>query len=86
LTYRDAFSNRDRDPYGLTGAPTTRGSAGGAVFDRHATIAVLQPAPRLKNHRRDRSAMRDIVQGEGRRQHGKLGRRRSRFGANGLIL
>src|SRR5262245_23389787 len=58
---RAIFSNRDREPYGLTVAPSARGSdADGAALARHATaaaLAVVQRAPRRRNQRRDRVFM-----------------------------
>src|SRR5207247_10490400 len=54
LKNRVAFSNRERDPYGLTGAPSTRGSDDGPIDrDRQATRAALQAAPSRRNQRRD---------------------------------
>jgi len=56
LKKRDVFSNFDRDPYGLTVAPSARGSAvaGEPAFERQATSAALQAAPRARNARRER--------------------------------
>jgi hypothetical protein len=62
---RAAFSNRDRDPYGLIGAPSARGSTGGALgaFDRQAAIADVTAPPMARNQRRDRGSgmMRTII-------------------------
>jgi hypothetical protein len=56
LKARAVFSNFDRDPYALTGAPSARGSAGAGalLFEVQAATAALQAAPNRKNHRRDR--------------------------------
>ena len=67
LTCRTAFSNRDRDPYGLTALPSALGSGAGApARERQATTAALHAAPRPRNQRRDRVEslyMLDILQG-----------------------
>src|SRR3954451_8018179 len=58
LKKRAVFSNFDRDPYGLTAAPSARGSAAGVVtFERQATSAALHAAPSPRNHRRDRGLL-----------------------------
>ena len=56
---RVAFSNRERDPYGLMPAPSARGSTGGGaagVFDLHAATAAVTAPPMARNQRRDRGS------------------------------
>src|SRR6266568_4438317 len=55
LKNRVAFSNRERMPYALTGAPSALGpeAPGLIVFARQATRAALQPAPSRRNQRLD---------------------------------
>src|SRR5438876_6180274 len=71
LKNRAVFSYFERAPYGLTAAPSDRGSTAGAGpasgFALQATRAALQVAPRLRNQRRDRaeSSMAHMVQGTG---------------------
>jgi hypothetical protein len=55
LKKRDVFSYFERDPYGLTAAPSAFGSTGGAAdFPRHATSAALHAAPSPRKRRRER--------------------------------
>jgi len=57
LKKRAVFSNFDRDPYGLTAAPSALGSAvatAASDLGRQATSAALHAAPRPRNQRRDR--------------------------------
>jgi hypothetical protein len=56
---RTAFSKREREPYGLIGAPRARGSTGGACFERHAASALPSAAPSPRNQRRDRGVVAD---------------------------
>ena len=56
-TNRFAFSNVDRAPYSLTGAPSARGSRAsesGRYFERQATSAALHAAPNEKKRERKR--------------------------------
>ena len=54
---RAGRSKCDRAPYGLTGAPSARGSIGGVSFDRHAASAPPQAAATLRNQRRELSVI-----------------------------
>src|SRR3954462_13235036 len=55
LKNRAVFSYFERAPYGLTAAPSARGSAtGAAALDRQATSAALHAAPSPRNQRRER--------------------------------
>src|SRR5690349_19267320 len=75
LKNRIALSNRDRDPYGDIGAPSTRGSAGGCR--RHAATTLASAVPRPRNQRREWSVTPRSI-GRSERGGASLGQRGGR--------